>query len=152
MDSCPQSVGAGKSMKYLYALLLFSVLSVSPLYAQHSYFDFERGLRLSDAQRAVMEDINKRYMYEWRTSRREVIKKKLELRDLYRNPSLNRDRIYRLQNEMLEIEISQENLYNQYRAEISRMLNEEQREKYDSFYGAERKRSMRPLGLRGYGR
>lgn len=139
-------------MKCLCALLLLSILIVSPLYAQHSYFDFERGLKLSDAQRNGIEDIKRKYMDEWRASGREVMKKRLELRDLYKNPSLNRDRIEKLQNEILEIEISRENLYNQYRGEISRILNEEQREKYNNFCDSERKRSMRPLGLRGYGR
>ncbi|MCX5804825.1 MAG: Spy/CpxP family protein refolding chaperone [Proteobacteria bacterium] len=139
-------------MKFLSAVLLFSTLLASPLYGQHSYFDFEKGLKLSEVQRTAVEDIKRKYMDEWRASGREVIKKRLELRDLYRNPSLNRDRVEKLQNEILEIEISRENLYNQYKGEISRILNEEQREKYDSFCGSERKRSMRPLGLRGYGR
>jgi len=139
-------------MRCLCALLLFFYLFTSPLYAQHSYFDFERGLKLSDGQRTAVEDIKKKYMDEWRASKGEVIKKRLELRDLNKNPLINRDRVEKLHNEILEIEISRENMYNQYRGEISRMLNEEQREKYDSFCGSERKRSMRPLGLRGYGR
>jgi len=145
-------MGTDKSMRCLCALLLFFYLFTSPLYAQHSYFDFERGLKLSDGQRTAVEDIKKKYMDEWRASKGEVIKKRLELRDLNKNPLINRDRVEKLHNEILEIEISRENMYNQYRGEISRMLNEEQREKYDSFCGSERKRSMRPLGLRGYGR
>jgi Spy/CpxP family protein refolding chaperone len=145
-------VGANKSMIFLSAIILFSMLIVSPLYAQHSYFDFERGLKLSDVQRTAVEDIKRKYMDELRTSGREVVKKRLELRDLYKNPSINRDMINKLQNEILEIEISRENMYNQYRGEISRILNEEQRERYDSFCGSERKRSMRPLGFKGYGR
>jgi Spy/CpxP family protein refolding chaperone len=139
-------------MKYLYALFMFFALSISPLYAQHSYLDFERGLNLSEAQRTSVEDIKRKYMDEWRASRREVVKKRLELRDLYKNPSSNRDSIETLQKQILEIEISRENLYNQYRGEISRILNEEQREKYNNFCGSERRRSLRPLGLRGYGR
>jgi hypothetical protein len=145
-------MGADKSMKCLCALFLFSAIFVSPLYAQHSYFDFERGLKLSEAQRTAAEDVKRKYIDEWRASGRTVMKKKFELKDLYRNPSLNRDRIEKLQNEILEIEISRENMYNQYRGEISRILNEEQREKYDNFCGSEKRRSMRPLGLRGYGR
>jgi Spy/CpxP family protein refolding chaperone len=145
-------MGTDKSMKCLCAIFMFSAFLVSPLYAQHPYFDFERGLKLSDAQRSSVEEVKKKYMDEWRSSRGEVIKKRLELKDLYKNSSLNRERIEKLQNEIQEIEISRENLYNQYRGEISRILNEEQREKYNNFCGSERKRSMRPLGLRGYGR
>jgi len=139
-------------MKTLCVLFLFFAFFVSPLCAQDSYFDFERGLRLSDAQRTETEYIKSKYMDEWRTLRREVMKKKLELRDLYRNPSFYRDRIEKLQNEILELEISRENLYNQYRGEISRILNDSQRERYNNYCGSERRRSMRPPGLRGYGR
>ena len=139
-------------MKCLCALFILFTLLVSPLYAQHSYYDFEKGLRLSESQRAAVENIKRRYMNEWRASGREAIKKRLELKELYRNPSLNRDRIERLQNEILEIEILRENLYNQYKAEISRILDEAQREKYDNFCGSERRRPTRPQGFRGYGR
>ncbi len=139
-------------MRSVCAVLLFFCLFASPLYAQHSYFDFERGLNLSDLQKTAVEDIKKKYMDEWRASKGEVIKKRLELKDLGKNPLINRDRAEKLQKEILEIEISRKNLYNQYRGEMSRILNEEQREKYDNFCGSERKRSMRPLGLRGYGR
>jgi len=97
-------------MKYLYALFIFFALSVSPLYAQHSYSDFERGLNLSDAQRTSVEDVKRKYMDEWHASRREAIKKKLELRDLYKNPSSNRGRIETLQKQILELEISRESL------------------------------------------
>lgn len=82
-------------MKFLSAVLLFSTLLASPLYGQHSYFDFEKGLKLSEVQRTAVEDIKRKYMDEWRASGREVIKKRLELRDLYRNPSLNRDEQFR---------------------------------------------------------
>ena len=140
-------------MKCFYAFFLFSLLFAPPLKAQDSYFDFERGLKLSDGQRARIGEVKQKYMNEWRMSGRDAMRKKMELRDLYRNPSLNRDRIERLQSELLEIEISRENLYNQYRREISRILNEEQREKYDNFTNSERRRPpMYPLGLRGYGR
>lgn len=88
-------------MKFLSAVLLFSTLLASPLYGQHSYFDFEKGLKLSEVQRTAVEDIKRKYMDEWRASGREVIKKRLELRDLYRNPSLNRDReVKRIENQL----------------------------------------------------
>ena len=152
MGSCPQGVGADKSMTGLCFLLLSFLLFASPLFAQDSYFDFERGLKLSDAQRARVEDAKKKYISEWRTCGREAVQKKLELREVYRNPSPNREKIEKLQDELLEIRASRDNMYNQYKGEISRILSEEQREKYDSFTNSERRKMMHPLGLRGYGR
>jgi Spy/CpxP family protein refolding chaperone len=139
-------------MKHLYALFLFSLLLVPPLFAQDSYFDFERGLKLSDDQRLKVEDVKKKYMREWRISGRDVMQKRMALRELYKSPSQNKDRIEKLQNEVLEIEVQRENLYNQYRGEISKILNDEQRERYDNFSNSERRRPMVPMGLRGYGR
>ncbi len=134
------------------ALLLFSLVFSAPLFGQDSYFDFERGLNLSDAQRARVEDVKKKYMNEWRASGRDAAQKKLELRELSRNPSANRERIEKLQDELLEIRASRDNMYNQYRGEISKVLSEQQREKYNSFTNSERRRMVHPLGLRGYGR
>ncbi len=141
-------------MKHMYLLPLFFLLLVPPLFAQDSYSEFERGLKLSADQKARMEDVKKKYMNEWHTYGKDAMKKRMELRELYRNPTLNRERIEKLQNEILEIEVSREHLYNQYRGDVSKILNDEQREKYDSFSNAERKRPMpmRPMGLRGYGR
>jgi Spy/CpxP family protein refolding chaperone len=139
-------------MTGLYALFLSVLLFASPLFAQDSYFDFERGLKLSDAQRARIEDVKKKYIGEWRTCGRDAMQKRLELRELYRSPSPNREKVEKLQNELVEIEALRENMYNQYRGEISKILSDEQREKYDSFTNSERRRMMHPMGLRGHGR
>jgi CRISPR/Cas system CMR subunit Cmr6 (Cas7 group RAMP superfamily) len=80
------------------------------------------------------------------------VEKKLELKELSKNPSLNRERIEKLQDELLEIKVSRENMYNQYKGEVSRVLSEQQREKYNSFTNSEKRKTTHPLGLRGYGR
>jgi Spy/CpxP family protein refolding chaperone len=138
------------------SLSVFAVFSflvfASPLLAQDSYVDFERGLNLTDAQRARVEDVKKKYMNEWRASGRDAVQKKLELRELSKNPTPNRERIEKLQDELLEIRASRDNMYNQYRGEVSRALSEQQREKYNSFTNSERRKTTHPLGLRGYGR
>jgi Spy/CpxP family protein refolding chaperone len=136
----------------LSAFLLSFLIFALPLFAQDSYFDFERGLKLSDAQRARVEDVKKKYMGEWRASGRDAMEKKLELRELYRNPSVNKERIEKLQDELLEIRATRDNMYNQYKGEISKILTGEQRERYDSFTDSERRRTMHPLGMRGHGR
>ena len=141
----------GKSMRYIVALLLF-LLFVPSLFAQDSYADFERGLQLTDSQKMKVEEIKKKYINEWRSTKQEVVRKRLELRELSRNQPGNTERIEKLQNEISDIESSRENLYNQYRGEVSRALNDEQKEKYNNFCTSERRRMMRPLGMRGYGR
>ena len=99
-----------------------------------------------------MEEIKKKYINEWRSTKHEVVRKRLELRELSGNQPGNTEKIEKLQNEISEIEITRENLYNQYRGEVSRILNDEQREKYNNFCTSERRRMMRPMGLRGYER
>jgi Spy/CpxP family protein refolding chaperone len=136
----------------LSVLLLSFIFFSLPLFAQDSYFDFERGLKLTDAQRAKVEDVKKKYMSEWRTSGRDAMQKKLELKELCRNPSPDRGKIEKLQDELLAIRASRDNIYNQYRREISRILNDEQRKNYDSYTNSERRRITHPLGLRSHGR
>lgn len=138
-------------MTYIIALLLF-LLFAPPLVAQDAYSDFERGLQLSDAQKAKVQDIKRKYINEIRSTKQEAVKKRLELREISRNQPGNTERIERLQSEISEIERTSENLFNQYRGEVSRALNEEQREKYNNFCTSEKRRTMRPMGLRGYGR
>ena len=133
-------------------LLLSFLVFLSPLFAQDSYVDFERGLNLTDSQRTRVEGVKKKYVDEWRASGRESTQKKLELRELSKNPSQNRQRIEKLQDELLEIRASRENMYNQYKGEVSRVLSEQQREKYNSFTNSERRRTVHPPGPRGYGR
>ncbi|HOS60702.1 MAG TPA: Spy/CpxP family protein refolding chaperone [Syntrophorhabdaceae bacterium] len=138
-------------MTYIIALLLF-LLFTPPLVAQDTYSDFERGLHLSDTQKAKIQDIKRKYINEIRSTKEEAVKKRLELREVSRNQPGNTERIERLQSEIADIERTRENLFIQYRSEVSRTLNEEQREKYNNFCTSEKRRTMRPMGLRGYGR
>ena len=138
-------------MIYIIALLLF-LLFTPPLVAQDTYSDFERGLHLSDTQKAKIQDIKRKYINEIRSTKEEAVKKRLELREVSRNQPGNTERIERLQSEIADIERTRENLFIQYRSEVSRALNEEQREKYNNFCTSEKRRTMRPMGLRGYGR
>ncbi|MCX5809607.1 MAG: periplasmic heavy metal sensor [Proteobacteria bacterium] len=138
-------------MRYIVALLLF-LLFAPPLFAQDSYADFEKGLQLTDSQKMKMKEIKKKYINDWRSTKQEAVRKRLELKELFRNQPGNTERIEKLQNEISDIERSRENLYNQYRGEVSRTLNNEQREKYNNFCTSERRRMMRPPGMRGYGR
>jgi Spy/CpxP family protein refolding chaperone len=140
-------------MKYfpLYILLLF-LLFVPPLYSQDSYSEFERGLNLTDAQKMRMGEIKNKYINEWHSLKRESIRKRLELKELSRSPSNNSEKIGRLQNEIETIERSRENLYNQYSGEVSRTLNNNQKERYNSFCDTERQKINRPFRQRRYGR
>ena len=138
-------------MTYIIALLLF-LLFTPPLVAQDTYSDFERGLHLSDTQKAKIQDIKRKYINEIRSTKEEAVKKRLELREVSRNQPGNTERIERLQSEIADIERTREKLFIQYRGEVSRTLNEEQREKYNNFCTSEKRRTMRPMGLRGYGR
>ena len=138
-------------MTYIIALLLF-LLFTPPLVAQDTYSDFERGLHLSDTQKAKIQDIKRKYINEIRSTKEEAVKKRLELREVSRNQPGNTERIERLQSEIADIGRTRENLFIQYRSEVSRALNEEQREKYNNFCTSEKRRTMRPMGLRGYGR
>jgi hypothetical protein len=128
---------------FLYILLLF--ILVPPLYAQDSYHEFERGLNLSESQKAQVRDIRNKYFDEWRSLRRDSIAKRLELRELYRYPDQNKGRAQVLQQEINGIQQSRQHLYNQYRNEVSRVLNERQRQQYNSFSDTERRKIIRLL-------
>jgi hypothetical protein len=130
-------------IRFLYIFLLFFM--VPSLYAQDSYRDFERGLNLSESQKARVREIRNKYFYEWRSLRRDSITKRLELRELYRNPDGNKGRTQALQQEINGIQQSRQQLYNQYRNEVSRVLNERQKQQYNSFRDTERSRIVRPL-------
>ena len=138
-------------MKYIAAILFF-LLFVPPLFAQDSYADFERGLQLTDSQKMKVEEIKKKYINEWRSTKQEAVRKRLELRELSRNQPGNTEKTEKLQNDISDIQRSRKNLYNQYRGEVSRTLNNEQREKYNNFCTSERRKTMRPMGMRGHGR
>ena len=142
--------------------LLFLVQSVLPAQAQDSYQDFERGLNLSDTQKEQVQGIRKRYMEEWTTLRRESARKRLELQEVDRNSEAGRERARRLEGDLNSMRSSRENLYRRYRGEVSGVLNEQQRGRYERFSNGEGRRGMTPpphqRGMmpppryRGYGR
>ncbi len=133
-------------------ILLLLVIGASTLFGQDSYSEFERGLQLSEPQRAQTEQARRRYMDELQGLNQESINKRLELQELYRNPSANQERIGRLQRELGAISDSKHSLYNQYRSDMSRVLTPEQRQRYNSFVDTERRRTMtRPINPPGQG-
>jgi len=131
---------------------LLLLLFVPPLYGQNSYSEFERGLGLTNSQKTQVEGIRNRYINEWGALKQESIRKRLELQELNKNPAANSERIDRLRSEIGDIEQSRNNLYNQYRGEVSRTLNKEQRERYNSFCDTEQRQRMRSFRQRRYGR
>ncbi|HNT68591.1 MAG TPA: Spy/CpxP family protein refolding chaperone [Syntrophorhabdaceae bacterium] len=133
-------------------LLLLLLLFAPPLYGQNSYAEFERGLGLSHSQKTQVEGIKNRYIDEWRTLKQESIRKRLELQELSKNPAANPEKIGKLRNEIGEIEQSRDNLYKQYRGEVSRTLNKEQRERYNSFCDTQKKQKVRSFRPGRYGR
>jgi Spy/CpxP family protein refolding chaperone len=138
------------------SLLLISFILMPPLYAQNSYSEFERGLNLTDSQKRRAEGVREKYTEEWLAQRQEALKRRLELMDLSKNPSANRGRIDKTQQELRDMDRSRERSYNQYRSELSQVLNEKQRQQYNTFTDSERKKQrlsqQRPRvpGARGY--
>jgi len=135
------------ALLFLFLLLLCS----PPLLAQDSSPDFERGLGLSDDQRARADQIKRKYMGEMRTLQQEAINRRLQLKELDGTVPENRARMRRLKREIDIIELSKEQTYHQYRSELSRTLNEQQRERYNNYCDSENKRNMRRVKPRGYG-
>jgi hypothetical protein len=132
-------------------LLLLLLLCSSPLFAQNSYSDFERGLGLSDDQRARADQIKRKYMGEMRALQQEGLNRRFQLRELDEAAPQNKPRINRLRREIGEIEISKEQTYHQYRSELQKTLNEEQRERYNNYCGSQNRLNSRRLKQRGYG-
>ena len=114
-----------------------------PAFAQNSYSEFERGLHLSDPQRMQVEDIRNRYTNEWQTLRRESARRRMELRELSKDPGANAGKIGRIQSELQELDTARHNSYQQYRSEVSRTLSDRQREKYNTFCDQERRKRVR---------
>jgi Spy/CpxP family protein refolding chaperone len=123
--------------------ILFLLTTMAPAGAQNSYSEFERGLQLSDPQRAQVEDIRNRYINDWQNMRRESARKRMELRELSRDPSANAARIGRLQGELRDLDTARHNSYRQYRSEVSRTLNDRQKHQYNTFCDQERRNRMR---------
>jgi hypothetical protein len=129
----------------LLVTLLVIISWTSPLLAQESYRDFERGLNLSDAQKAQVNGIRRKYVDEWRNLKEESLKKRLELDELNRERPDRRDRVERVRKDLDQIESSRHRLLRQYSGEVSAVFNEDQRAKYERFkYREARRRPLTP--------
>ncbi|MDD3845230.1 MAG: periplasmic heavy metal sensor [Syntrophorhabdaceae bacterium] len=145
-------MGARESMTFLVSFLFLCLFITPSLRAQNSYSEFERGLQLSDPQRTQVEDIRNRYINEWQSLRRESSQKRSELRELSRNPEANSARIGRIQGEIQELDTARRNSYQQYRSEVSRTLNQTQRQRYNSFCNQEQRKNIERFRQRRHGR
>jgi len=129
--------------KILFFLLLF-FSCVPSLFAQNSYSEFEKNLELTEPQKAQMQGIRNKYINEWQTVRKESMRKRLELKELCKNPAAGPEKCGKLENELRELETARGNIYYQYRGEVSRVLNEKQRERYNNFFNAENRKMTHP--------
>ena len=129
--------------KIIFFLLLF-FSCVPSLFAQNSYSEFEKNLELTEPQKVQMQGIRNKYINEWQTVRRESMRKRLELKELCKNPAAGPEKCGKLENELRELETARGNIYNQYRGEVSRVLNEKQRERYNNFSNAENRKMTHP--------
>jgi len=139
-------------MTFVVFFLLLCIFITPSLRAQNSYSEFERGLQLTEPQRTQVEDIRNRYINEWQSLRRESSRKQMELRELSRDPEANSARIGRIQVELKELDTARHNSYQQYRSEVSRTLNQRQREQYNSFCDQERRQNMQRFRPGRHGR
>jgi Spy/CpxP family protein refolding chaperone len=139
-------------MKKLIFFLLLFFLCAPSLFAQHSYAEFERSLELTEPQKAQVQNIRNKYINEWQTVRREFMRKRLELRELGRNQAAGPEKSGKLENELRDLEAAQRNIYNQYRAEVSRVLTDKQRERYNNFFDNENRKMIHPSNQRRYDR
>ena len=122
------------------------------LFAQESYQEFERGLNLSESQRAQVEGIKRRYMDEFMALRMESARKRFELRELERYEPDQREKIERTARELDQIQAAKVRLFRQYRGEVSAVFNQEQRGRFNRFMGRENRRPVYPPGYRFYER
>ena len=129
--------------KIIFFLLLF-FSCVPSLFAQNSYSEFEKNLELTEPQKVQMQGIRNKYINEWQTVRKESMRKRLELKELCKNPAAGPEKCGKLENELRELETARGNIYNQYRGEVSRVLNEKQRERYNNFFNAENRKMTHP--------
>ncbi len=130
-------------LRFLSALLII-FLGALPLLAQQSYGEFERGMNLTDAQRAQIDGIKGRYMGEWRSLNYESARKRIELRDIGPNRPDQRERAERLQRDLDRIETSRQRLFNRYRGEVSGVLTSEQRGRFNRFTVQENRKAVTP--------
>ena len=125
-------------------LPLFCFFLASSLAAQESYREFERGLNLSEAQRAQTEAIQRRYIAEWRALTDESMRRRFELRKLDLSRPEQRERAIRLQRELIEIEVLRQRLFYEYHRELLSVFTREQRWRFHRFMEQENRRPMRP--------
>lgn len=129
-------------MTFVVTLVLLLLFITPPARAQNAYSEFERRLQLSDPQRMQVEDIRNRYQNEWQVLRQESARKRMELRELSKDPASNSAKINRTQSELQELDTARHNSYQQYRSEVGRALNERQRQQYNTFCDQERRKKM----------
>jgi Spy/CpxP family protein refolding chaperone len=129
-------------MTFVVTLVLLLLFITPPARAQNAYSEFERRLQLSDPQRMQVEDIRNRYQNEWQVLRQESARKRMELRELSKDPASNSAKINRTQSELQELDTARHNSYQQYRSEVGRVLNERQRQQYNTFCDQERRKKM----------
>ena len=129
-------------MTFVVTLVLLLLFITPPARAQNAYSEFERRLQLSDPQRMQVEDIRNRYQNEWQVLRQESARKRMELRELSKDPASNSAKINRTQSELQELDTARHNSYQQYRSEVGRALNERQRQQYNTFCNQERRKKM----------
>ena len=89
-----------------------------------------------------VEDIRNRYQNEWQVLRQESARKRMELRELSKDPASNSAKINRTQSELQELDTARHNSYQQYRSDVGRALNERQRQQYKTFCDQERRKKM----------
>lgn len=99
---------------------------------------------MTELQKEQVQSIRNKYINEWQTVRRESTTKKLELKELDRNPAASSEKIGKLENELRELETAKRNIYNQYRGEVSKVLNEKQRERYNNFLDTRHRKMTHP--------
>ncbi len=131
----------------VFLVLVLTVLA-PPLLAQESYREFERGLNLSESQRSQIDGIKRKYMGEWMSLKNESARKRLELREMDRERPGERERAERIERELQDLHTSRQRLFRQYQGEVSGILNDEQRSRYNAFVNRERKR---PMNMPRYG-
>jgi Spy/CpxP family protein refolding chaperone len=129
--------------KLIFFLLLFFSCAPS-LFAQNSYSQFEKSLELTEPQKVQVQVIRNKYINEWQTVRKEFMRKRLEQRELCKNPTAGPEKCGKLENELRDLQTARGNIYNQYRVEVSRILNEKQRERYNNFFNAENRKMTHP--------
>ena len=127
-------------MMRAWPIALISLALALPCGAQESYREFERGLNLSDAQRAQVDGIKRKYVDEWRALKEESMRKRLELRDL--NRPGQREKAERVQRELDQIQTARQRLFRQYSGEVSSVFSDEQRDRFNRFSARENRRPM----------